>query len=370
MYKYLQNISTSFFVITAAVGVIAGVVLLNQVQDIRQSAATLSGNVVIQVSPTSQSFFAPGTKGKIRLSLPLQHEAIDGYQMLVKLTGNIPADLSFVPSTVEGLQVVISDIDRTSLETQIKLAVVTRNPSQPFSDSASLTIGDIEFSAPASGVMSLSFDPQLSKVIRSHDRADILLEPTTFIYSFQGSQTSTPNGSVRPSATPRRTANPSVGPSATPNSGTPVPTVIPTGSNSGLKAIFYHDQYFTRRAFVRRVNKIQFNWWWGSPSWSMRPNTFSVRLRGYIEAPHSGQYTFYTYSDDGVKLKINNQVVVDDFNDHKAREKSGTITLEGGKRYPISVDYYENKEVAILKLFWSHEKIEKQIVPASAFFSE
>ena len=59
----------------------------------------------------------------------------------------------------------------------------------------------------------------------------------------------------------------------------------------------------------RRVTRIDptvdFDWGTGSPAAAIGADTFSVRWTGQVQAPFSGTYTFYTVSDDGVRLWVN-----------------------------------------------------------------
>jgi len=50
-----------------------------------------------------------------------------------------------------------------------------------------------------------------------------------------------------------------------------------------------------------------------------------VNFSGFIDVPADGQYTFYTSSDDGSKLYIDNQLVVNNDGEHSLRERSGQL---------------------------------------------
>src|SRR5690606_31600210 len=73
---------------------------------------------------------------------------------------------------------------------------------------------------------------------------------------------------------------------------------------------------------------------------------FGFVFEGYIEISEAGEYTFYTTSDDGSALFINDQIVVDNDGLHAEQEKSGTLTLEKGK-HAIRATFFEKtgKEV-------------------------
>jgi hypothetical protein len=112
---------------------------------------------------------------------------------------------------------------------------------------------------------------------------------------------------------------------------------------------------------------IDFSWGPGRPQGLTDNELFSVAWTGTITAPYSGVYTFYTQSDDGTRLTINNQLVIDKWNEEAPSERSGVITLEAGQSYPILLQYYEAYGDATMKLLWSHQQISKQLVSSTYF---
>ncbi|MEW6161367.1 MAG: PA14 domain-containing protein [Verrucomicrobiota bacterium] len=94
---------------------------------------------------------------------------------------------------------------------------------------------------------------------------------------------------------------------------------------------------------------------------------FSVRWTGRIEPAISDSFTFHTLSNDGVRLWIDNQLVVDNWTDHSAREDQGAITLQAGRKYALKLEYYQAGGGATMKLFWSSPKQKKEIIPSQRF---
>jgi hypothetical protein len=90
---------------------------------------------------------------------------------------------------------------------------------------------------------------------------------------------------------------------------------------------------------------------------------FSVRWSGLVEAAHSETYTFTTTSDDGVRLWVDDRKIVDNWTNHAAKDDSGTIALEAGKRVKVVMEYYQAELAAVAKLSWSSPSLKKQIVP-------
>ena len=72
-----------------------------------------------------------------------------------------------------------------------------------------------------------------------------------------------------------------------------------------------------------------------------RDDHYAITYEGLIEVPTTGVYTFYTHSDDGSRLRIHGETVVDNDGSHSLRTRSGAIALEAGW-HPIRVDYFDD----------------------------
>jgi hypothetical protein len=96
---------------------------------------------------------------------------------------------------------------------------------------------------------------------------------------------------------------------------------------------------------------------------------FGFNYNGYIKAPKEGIYTFYLLSNDGSKLYINNEELIDNDGRHGAEEKIGKIALRAGY-YPVKIEYFQNGGGKTLTLSWSTEEFEKQEVPSDVLFRD
>ncbi len=146
-------------------------------------------------------------------------------------------------------------------------------------------------------------------------------------------------------------------------------TISVYGNGNGLKGEYYDNVDFTNLKRERTDENIDFNWGTKAPISTMGEDEFSIRWTGQIQPLYSETYTFYTVSDDGVKLWINGIKVIDNWTDHSATENSGTITLAAGQKYDIKYEYYEKVTDSVAKLLWSSPSQSKQIVPKSQLYS-
>lgn len=142
----------------------------------------------------------------------------------------------------------------------------------------------------------------------------------------------------------------------------------PDFGGTGLEGTYFNNMNFTSQALTRTDATVNFNWGTGAPAGSVDANTFSVRWEGELQLPREGTYTFYTNSDDGVRLWIDNVLIVDNWTDHGPTEDLGMITLSAASRHQVKLEYYENGGGAVMELRWSGPGVEKQIIPRGNLF--
>ncbi|MGF2038132.1 MAG: PA14 domain-containing protein [Nostoc sp. CmiVER01] len=145
--------------------------------------------------------------------------------------------------------------------------------------------------------------------------------------------------------------------------------VSTVGNGNGLKAEYYDNIDFTNLKQTRTDSTVNFNWGERSPDPSIDADTFSVRWTGQVQAKYSETYNFYTTSDDGVRLWVNGQQIINKFVNQSATEYSGAIALVAGQKYDIKLEYYENKYDAVSQLSWSSSSQTKEIIPQSQLYS-
>lgn len=140
------------------------------------------------------------------------------------------------------------------------------------------------------------------------------------------------------------------------------------GSGTGVKGEYFTGKTLSTLALTRSDGSVDFSWGAGAPGVGVTSDNFSVRWSGQISPRHSGVTTFYTQSDDGVRLWINGQLRIDNWTDHGTTENSASITLTAGQRYDLKLEYYEAAGGAVARLLWSHACEAKQVVPSSQLY--
>ncbi len=132
----------------------------------------------------------------------------------------------------------------------------------------------------------------------------------------------------------------------------------------------YFDEINLAGIKLNRIDPVvDFDWTSGSPDPLIAADSFSIRWTGQVLADHSEIYTFYTTTDDGVRLWVDGQVIIDQWVNQSATEHSGTIMLAAGQRHDISLEYFENGGDASVRLEWSSPTVAREVIPASHLFS-
>lgn len=94
---------------------------------------------------------------------------------------------------------------------------------------------------------------------------------------------------------------------------------------------------------------------------------FGYQFRSLINIPEKGVYKFHIYSDDGARLFIDNQEVIDNDGSHSAGEATGKVALEKGF-HEIRVIYFEDYMGQALEIGITGKNLPKQVLPDEMLF--
>lgn len=130
---------------------------------------------------------------------------------------------------------------------------------------------------------------------------------------------------------------------------TPQPTPQPgTGTWKG--------QYWSNRLlsgdpkFIRNSKAIDFRWGSGGPGGGVGPDNFSVRWTSK-QTFKAGKYRFHVLVDDGARLWVDGQLLIDQWRDQAAKEYTADKQMTAGT-HSLQLDYYENTDQAVIKLWF------------------
>jgi len=124
----------------------------------------------------------------------------------------------------------------------------------------------------------------------------------------------------------------------------------PTPSQAWLAAYYPNKSFSGSATIVRYEGQIDYDWGVGSPGSGIPTDGFSVRWAGYFFL-EAGRYKFTTETDDGVRLYVDGNLVIDEWHDMGRTPHSVELELASGV-HPVRMDYYENLGDAFARLTW------------------
>jgi beta-glucosidase len=114
------------------------------------------------------------------------------------------------------------------------------------------------------------------------------------------------------------------------------------GGQPGLQGEYFNNQDLEGTpALVRTDEHVDFKWGDGSYIDGGPTDHFSARWTGYFVPKTSGEYKFYVSADDGVRLYLNDNNVVDDWHRHAETLDTYVQQLEAGHSYHVRLEYFE-----------------------------
>lgn len=142
-----------------------------------------------------------------------------------------------------------------------------------------------------------------------------------------------------------------------------------SGACGGLLGTYFATESLMGRSVARVDRSLDF-YFQAAPVATIPAELFSVRWTGKIVAPISGTYSFAALIDDGARLWIDDQLIIDDWDHHPPQERTGQIALTGGKPVSIKLEYVNVSGEGTLRLSWATIGLPKQIVAATSFRPE
>lgn len=134
-------------------------------------------------------------------------------------------------------------------------------------------------------------------------------------------------------------------------------------SGNGLWAQYFDTADLTTPVATQLDSEINFDWGSGSPGSGIGSDNFSARWTGQVEAQFTETYSFIVNANDGARLWVNGQLLIDQFTQGSLADETATIDLIAGRKYDIQLEYLEVTGDASLKLEWSSVSLPLEVVP-------
>lgn len=141
------------------------------------------------------------------------------------------------------------------------------------------------------------------------------------------------------------------------------------GQGNGLLGYYYASTNLTGDVLVRLDETIDFDWGAGEPIPGVSADAFSVLWTGEVEAPASGDFTFFLSADDSARLYVGGPLIREVRQGRSEAEASSPVyPMQAGQRYPIQFQFIDRTGPARARLRWSGPGITKGIVPRDRFY--
>lgn len=148
------------------------------------------------------------------------------------------------------------------------------------------------------------------------------------------------------------------------------PRPYPTdGSGTGLLGEYCPWRNFDNPAYRRVDPEVQLDWGTDRPGPGLNVDHFQVRWTGSVQPKFTEKYIFGLVADDGVRLWVDGQLIVDQWDIRSRQTKMrGEISLAAGRKYDLRLEYYESSGKAFVSLYWQSESQPREIIPQSQLY--
>ena len=91
----------------------------------------------------------------------------------------------------------------------------------------------------------------------------------------------------------------------------------------------------------------------------------SIRWTGSVTSPADETRTFHLVSSQGVRLWLNDRLVIDNSRSHSKTEDQGQFSFEAGRKANLRLECYQAKVGSVLRLLWSSPTLKQEVIPTS-----
>jgi beta-glucosidase len=139
--------------------------------------------------------------------------------------------------------------------------------------------------------------------------------------------------------------------------------VVPAGAlssmDSGHSVRGLHGEYFDNNRLdgaprmTRTDARVDFGWTLNSPGRGIPFDWYSVRWTGRVTVPASGVKRIGVEANDGYRLYLDGQLLIDDWQKRSYGSRLATVTLKPGSAHDLRLEYFESTGNARVKLVWN-----------------
>lgn len=241
-----------------------------------------------------------------------------------------------------------------------------KDDSIPLDDPRSAAIA---LEAARQGIVLLRNDRNLLPLDRSHPQRIVVLGPLADLYaSGGGSSHVRPFRAVSTLDGLRRLAGPQVRIDHIPDLGLSPANRLLYGTRfaAPLKLEFFANMDLAGTPVQTRSASAINHYWTSAPAPGLGDEKYSARWTGEIEATETGEHTFILQSDDGSRVFLDDQLLIDLWGPHAIETKETRIHLRAGDKHRLRVEFFQDSGDAIARFGWGPTPKEEGLTPEQA----
>ncbi len=119
----------------------------------------------------------------------------------------------------------------------------------------------------------------------------------------------------------------------------------------GLKAVFFNNKQLSWPPIAHRTDQqVDFDFGNLSPTFAVNAQRYSIRWRGYFTVDRNGTYVFGTENDDGVRVYLDDELILDDWKVHAPKQNFVEKKLRKGHVYAIRIEYFNDHGGGVIRV--------------------
>ncbi|MFT6810378.1 MAG: outer membrane protein OmpA-like peptidoglycan-associated protein [Saprospiraceae bacterium] len=123
-------------------------------------------------------------------------------------------------------------------------------------------------------------------------------------------------------------------------------------SQNGLFVEFYDGSNFEKLVSTGTMSEINLNWYGTPPVPGIDPEECSIRWTGRLMAPKTGAYKFSARVDDGIRVWVGDQLLIDNWQLNDLGISVGKADMQAGQFYDLKVEYFNALIEGEVRLMW------------------
>ena len=136
-------------------------------------------------------------------------------------------------------------------------------------------------------------------------------------------------------------------------------------AGDGILGEYYEGADFGRLVTRRYDATLAFDWGHAPPAPGLGAEYFSVRWTGWLVPPVSGRYVFHVAVDDGMRIWLNDKLILNEWRPQPVRHFTASVELKAGEPYKLRVDYFQDILDTSARVTWERPDVPLTPPPSS-----